>query len=58
MHPKLSQHQMVGEGIEHGWASVGVLTDQNQERQFGIHPRSSNTINGYIINQTLKKYFE
>jgi hypothetical protein len=32
MHPKLSQHQMVGEGIEHGWASVGVLTDQNQER--------------------------
>ncbi len=30
----------VGEDIDHGWTSDGVLTDRNQERQFGMHPLS------------------
>jgi hypothetical protein len=38
VHSKLSHQQVVGEDTDHGPASVGVLTDRNQERQFGIHP--------------------
>jgi len=38
VYPKLSQQQAVGEDTDHGWASVGVLTNRNQERQFGMHP--------------------
>ena len=35
---ELSQLQVVGEDTDHGQASIGVLTDRNQERQFGMHP--------------------
>jgi len=35
---KWSQQKVVGEDTDHGRASVGVLTDRNQERQFGMHP--------------------
>ena len=43
VYPRLSQEQVVGEDTDHGRASVGVLTDRNQERKFGMHPK---TVNG------------
>jgi len=50
VHPKLSQQQVVGEDTDHGWASVGVLTDRNQGQQFGINPMSSLTIVSNKLN--------
>ncbi|MEP7107151.1 MAG: MFS transporter, partial [Ferruginibacter sp.] len=38
VHPKLSRQQVVCGDTNHGPASVGVPTDRNQKRQFGMHP--------------------
>ncbi|MEP7107286.1 MAG: translocation/assembly module TamB domain-containing protein [Ferruginibacter sp.] len=38
VHPKLSRQQVVCGDTNHVPASVGVPTDRNQERQFGMHP--------------------